>query len=87
MDGKDAKIDEDHRTVGIDQHLWKPRPDIDDLEVLMVDCAGQRNYLLTHQFFFSQGRIYFIIVILLLNIKNCNEAHSHLLYLMFTPDI
>ena len=61
LDGKDAKIDKDQRTVGIDQHLWKPRPGIDDLEVLMIDCAGQRKYLLTHQFFFSQGRMYFII--------------------------
>ena len=79
-------------SIGIDQDLWKPRPDIDDLEVLMVDCAGQRGHLLTHQFFFSQGisfsfhKVYFIIVILL-NIKHCNEADSHLLYVMFMPDI
>ena len=53
---KDAKIEPDERTVGIDFHKWRPNPQQEDgIEIRLIDCAGQRRYLLTHQFFFTEG--------------------------------
>ena len=54
VDGKDANIAPELRTVGLDYFSWKPRPE-DSLDILMLDCAGQRKYLLTHQFFLTEG--------------------------------
>ena len=56
MHKKDAKIAPDKRTVGIDFHKWRPNPQQEDgIEIRLIDCAGQRKYLLTHQFFFTEG--------------------------------
>ena len=54
--GQDGNIQPDDRTVGLDYYTWKLKPLEDPIEVLLVDCAGQRQYLLTHQFFFAQGK-------------------------------
>ena len=58
--GKDGNVAADQRTVGLDYYSWKPRPLTDELEILLVDCAGQRNYLLTHQFFLTEGELIFV---------------------------
>lgn len=57
--GRDGNVAADQRTVGLDYYSWKPRPLTDELEILLVDCAGQRNYLLTHQFFLTEGELIF----------------------------
>ncbi len=68
MEGRDAHVPEEDRTVGLDTYFWRPRPHEDgpELEVLIVDCAGQRKYLLTHQFFLTEGwensLLYFVSV-------------------------
>jgi len=60
---KDAKIAPDKRTVGIDFHKWRPNPQQEDgIEIRLIDCAGQRKYLLTHQFFFTEGAIFLLVV-------------------------
>ena len=38
-------------TIGIDFYKWT----LFDIEVLMIDCAGERKYMLTHQLFLSTG--------------------------------
>lgn len=53
--GEACEINEDDRTFGVVFYHWKPEPDVDDLELLVVDCAGQRKYQMTHQLFFSEG--------------------------------
>ncbi len=55
VEGKAANITEDERTIGLDLYFWRPIPHKEELEILIVDCAGQRKYLLTHQFFFTEG--------------------------------
>ena len=43
-------------TIGIDCFHWKHKHnDEDTLEILIVDCAGQKKYMLTHQLFLSTG--------------------------------
>ena len=41
-------------TIGIDFYDWK----LFDIEVLIVDCAGEKKYMLTHQLFLSTGTYY-----------------------------
>eukprot|EP00112_Aurelia_sp_Birch-Aquarium-sp1_P023376 Seg6940.1 transcript_id=Seg6940.1/GoldUCD/mRNA.D3Y31 product="Malignant fibrous histiocytoma-amplified sequence 1" protein_id=Seg6940.1/GoldUCD/D3Y31 len=60
--GRDGNVAADQRTVGLDYYSWKPRPLTDELEILLVDCAGQRNYLLTHQFFLTEGALFLLVV-------------------------
>lgn len=38
-------------TIGIDFYKWT----LFDIEVLIIDCAGERKYMLTHQLFLSTG--------------------------------
>ena len=38
-------------TIGIDFYKWT----LFDIEVLIIDCAGERKYMLTHQLFLSAG--------------------------------
>ena len=53
--GESTQIDEADRTFGVKFYHWKPEPDIDELELMVVDCAGQKKYQMTHQVFFSEG--------------------------------
>ena len=74
MDCEDAEIEAEDRTVGIDFYYWKAEPHLPNgLEVLIVDCAGQRQYLLTHQLFlchanFGKNGFTYCLLYLL----NCN---------------
>ena len=43
------------RTIGMDFFNWKAEAKEDGLQVLLVDCAGQKKYILTHQLFMSTG--------------------------------
>ena len=38
-------------TIGIDFYKWA----LFDIDVLIIDCAGERKYMLTHQLFLSTG--------------------------------
>lgn len=38
-------------TIGIDFYKWK----MFDIEILIIDCAGEKKYMLTHQLFLSTG--------------------------------
>ena len=42
----------EERTIGMDFFEWKGK---DDLRVLIIDCAGQKKYILTHQIFLQPG--------------------------------
>ena len=53
--GEACRIDKDDRTFGVVFYHWKPEPHVDDLELLVVDCAGQRKYQMTHRLFLSKG--------------------------------
>jgi GTPase SAR1 family protein len=55
MKGRSTEIDVDDRTFGVVFYHWKPEPHVDELELVVVDCAGQKNYLMTHQLFLSEG--------------------------------
>lgn len=46
---------EEERTIGMDFFHWKAEAKEDGLQVLLVDCAGQKKYILTHQLFMSTG--------------------------------
>jgi GTPase SAR1 family protein len=50
MKGKSTQIDEDDRTFGVVFYHWKPEPDVDELELMVVDCAGQKKYHMTINF-------------------------------------
>lgn len=52
------------KTIGIDFFHWKEQlPDTDEmLDVMIVDCAGEKKYLLTHQLFLSVGMLFTVIV-------------------------
>lgn len=49
--GCDPHVKED--TIGIDFYEWLPEEN--DVEILIVDCAGEHKYTLTHQLFVSIG--------------------------------
>lgn len=53
--GESTEIDADDRTFGVVFYNWKPEPEVDDLELLIVDCAGQKKYQMTHQLLLSEG--------------------------------
>ena len=57
MSGQSTRIDEADRTFGVMFYHWKPEPDIDELELMFVDCAGQKKYQMTHQLFLSEGTV------------------------------
>ena len=40
-------------TIGIDFYEWK----MFDIEILIIDCAGEKKYMLTHQLFLSTGKV------------------------------
>lgn len=46
---------EEERTIGMDFFKWMAEAKEDGLQVLLVDCAGQKKYILTHQLFMSTG--------------------------------
>ncbi|CAB4019295.1 malignant fibrous histiocytoma-amplified sequence 1 homolog, partial [Paramuricea clavata] len=54
MTGESTQIDEDDRTFGVVFYHWKPEPEVDELELMVVDCAGQKKYQMTHQLFLSE---------------------------------
>lgn len=60
--GEACEIYEHDRTFGVVFYHWKPEPDVDELELLVVDCAGQRKYHMTHQFFLSEGALLLLTV-------------------------
>ena len=45
-------------TIGLEFHSWKPNPE-EELQVRVVDCAGQKKYQLTHSFFIHEGECVF----------------------------
>ena len=45
----------EERTIGLDFFEWKAEAKHDGLKVLIVDCAGQKKYVLTHQLFMQTG--------------------------------
>lgn len=50
-------------TIGIDSyHMRITVNDNSLLEVLILDCAGQKKYMLTHQIFLSMGTIFAVVV-------------------------
>ena len=53
--GETTEINEADRTFGVMFCHWKPEPDVDELELMVVDCAGQKKYQMTHQLFLSEG--------------------------------
>ena len=55
VEGEACEIDKNDRTFGVVFYYWKPEPNVDELELLLVDCAGQRKYQMTHQLFLSEG--------------------------------
>jgi GTPase SAR1 family protein len=55
MTGESTQIEEDDRTFGVVFYHWKPEPDVDELEFMVVDCAGQKKYQMIHQLFLSEG--------------------------------
>ncbi|CAB3981647.1 malignant fibrous histiocytoma-amplified sequence 1 homolog [Paramuricea clavata] len=62
MTGESTQIDEDDRTFGVVFYHWKPEPDVDELELMVVDCAGQKKYQMTHQLFLSEGALFILAV-------------------------
>ena len=57
MSGQSTRIDKADRTFGVMFCHWKPEPDIDELELMFVDCAGLKKYQMTHQLFLSEGAV------------------------------
>ncbi|XP_028393150.1 malignant fibrous histiocytoma-amplified sequence 1 homolog [Dendronephthya gigantea] len=57
-----TEIKEDDRTFGVVFFHWKPEPHVDELELMVVDCAGQRKYQMTHQLFLSEGALFILAV-------------------------
>ena len=55
MKGTPTEIRVDDRTFGVVFYHWKPEPHVDELELVVVDCAGQKKYQMTHQLFMSEG--------------------------------
>ena len=64
MKGLSSEIKEEDRTFGVTFYHWKPEPLVDELELMVIDCAGQRKYQMTHQLFLSEGINTIILVIL-----------------------
>lgn len=64
------------KTIGIDFFHWKEQlPDTDEmLDVMIVDCAGEKKYLLTHQLFLSVGNIHFYFALAKMH---CVWAHQN----------
>lgn len=62
VEGEAVEINTDDRTFGVVFYHWKPEPDVDELELLVVDCAGQREYQMTHQLFLSKGALFLLTV-------------------------
>eukprot|EP00794_Sanderia_malayensis_P017826 gene17826-19607_t len=77
VEGRDANVTTDERTIGLDNYFWRPNPHESELEILIVDCAGQRKYLLTHQFFFTEGAIFLLVV----NLKQYSKAEDYHKYI------
>ncbi len=55
MTGESTQIHVDDRTFGVVFYHLKPEPLVDELELMVVDCAGQKQYQMTHQLFLSEG--------------------------------
>ena len=55
MKCESTEITEKDRTFGVEFFHWKPEPHVDELELMVVDCAGQKKYQMTHQLFLSEG--------------------------------
>ncbi|XP_066929100.1 malignant fibrous histiocytoma-amplified sequence 1 homolog [Clytia hemisphaerica] len=59
----------EERTIGMDFFEWK---DKNGLNVLIVDCAGQKKYILTHQIFMQTGILFAVV----LNLKDYNMTEE-----------
>ena len=53
--GTPTEIRIDDRTLDVVFYHWKPEPHVDELELVVVDCAGKKKYQMTHQLFMSEG--------------------------------
>ena len=62
MKGTPTEIRVDERTLGVVFFHWKPEPHVDELELVVVDCAGQKKYQMTHQLFISEGALFVLAV-------------------------
>lgn len=60
MEGESTQINEDDRTFGVVFYNWKPEPHVDELELMVIDCAGQEAYQMTHQLFLSEGKFRYV---------------------------
>ena len=55
------KIQEDHRTVGIDVEDWSLSHGSDEMLLKIFDLAGQAVYSHTHQFFLQRRAVYMLV--------------------------
>ncbi|XP_046855464.1 malignant fibrous histiocytoma-amplified sequence 1 homolog [Xenia sp. Carnegie-2017] len=76
MEGESTQINEDDRTFGVVFYNWKPEPHVDELELMVIDCAGQKAYQMTPQLLLSEGAL-FILVVNLFRYVFENSANYH----------